>query len=109
MVSPIERVGVYCPAGTAPLPSSLLMSAIPARVAGVREIPACSPAHRNGQVHPLILVAADIAGVDRVVRIVGPQPIAALGDPTEAVRPVDKLVRPGTIFVGLAKLAGYGA
>ncbi|MFO7321931.1 MAG: histidinol dehydrogenase [Chloroflexota bacterium] len=108
MVSPIERVGVYCPAGTAPLPSSLLMSAIPARVAGVREITACSPADRNGKVHPLILVAADIAGVDRVLRIGGAQAIAALAYGTETVRPVDKIVGPGNIFVVLAKRAVYG-
>ncbi|MBA3944507.1 MAG: histidinol dehydrogenase [Herpetosiphonaceae bacterium] len=109
IVMPLERVGVYAPGGTAPLPSSLLMAAIPARVAGVREIVVCSPPQRaTGQVSPLVLVAADITGVQSVYKLGGAQAIAALAYGTESVRAVDKIVGPGNLFVVLAKRAVYG-
>jgi histidinol dehydrogenase len=110
IVLPLERVGVYAPGGTAPLPSSLLMAAIPARVAGVPEIIVCSPPQRDtGEVSPLVLVAADIAGVSRVFRLGGAQAIAALAYGTASVPRVDKIVGPGNLFVVLAKRAVYGA
>ncbi len=109
IVLPLERVGVYAPGGTAPLPSSLLMAAIPARVAGVPEIIVCSPPQRDtGEVSPLVLVAADIAGVSRVFRLGGAQAIAALAYGTASVPQVDKIVGPGNLFVVLAKRAVYG-
>ncbi len=109
LIVPLERVGVYTPGGTAPLPSSLLMAVIPARVAGVDEIVVCSPPQRDtGQISPLVLVAADIAGVQTVYKLGGAQAIAALAYGTESVRPVDKIVGPGNIFVVLAKRAVYG-
>ncbi len=109
IVVSLERVGVYAPGGTAPLPSSLLMAAIPARVAGVREIVVCSPPQRaTGQVSPLVLVAADIAGVQTVYKLGGAQAIAALAYGTASVRAVDKIVGPGNLFVVLAKRAVYG-
>ncbi len=109
IVVPLERVGVYAPGGTAPLPSSLLMSAIPARVAGVDEIVVCSPPQRDsGRVSPLVLVAADIAGVTTIYKLGGAQAIAALAYGTETVRRVDKIVGPGNLFVVLAKRAVYG-
>ncbi len=109
MMVPLERVGVYAPGGTAPLPSSLLMAAIPARVAGVEEIVVCSPPQRDtGQVSPLVLVAADIAGVQRIYKLGGAQAIAAMAYGTSTVQRVDKIVGPGNIFVVLAKRAVYG-
>ena len=109
IVVPLERVGVYVPAGTAPLPSSLLMAAIPARVAGVDEIVVCAPPQREtGAVDPLILAAAHIAGVRTVYQLGGAQAIAAMAYGTESVRRVDKIVGPGNIFVVLAKRAVYG-
>ncbi|HEX6288927.1 MAG TPA: histidinol dehydrogenase [Herpetosiphonaceae bacterium] len=109
IVVPLERVGVYAPGGTAPLPSSLLMAAVPARVAGVDEIVVCSPPQRDsGQISPLVLVAADIAGVQTIYKLGGAQAIAAMAYGTESVRQVDKVVGPGNIFVVLAKRAVYG-
>lgn len=106
---PLERVGVYAPGGTAPLPSSLLMAAVPARVAGVDQIVVCSPPQRDtGQISPLVLVAADIAGVETIYKLGGAQAIAALAYGTETVRRVDKIVGPGNLFVVLAKRAVYG-
>lgn len=110
LVVPLERVGIYAPGGSAPLPSSLLMAAIPARVAGVDTIAVCSPPQRgSGRVAPVVLVAADIAGVDVLYKLGGAQAIAALAYGTESVQRVDKIVGPGNIFVVLAKRAVYGA
>ncbi|HEY1012799.1 MAG TPA: histidinol dehydrogenase [Herpetosiphonaceae bacterium] len=110
LVLPLERVGVYAPGGTAPLPSSLLMAAIPARVAGVREIIVCSPPQRDtGEISPLVLAAADIAGVSAVYRLGGAQAIGAMAYGTASVPRVDKIVGPGNVFVVLAKQAVYGA
>ena len=108
LVRPLERVGVYAPAGRAPYPSSLLMSAVPARVAGVEEIVACAPPSPDGSVSPVILVAAELAGIDRVFKVGGGQAIAAMAYGTESIPRVDKIVGPGNIFVVLAKRLVYG-
>lgn len=108
IVRPLERVGVYAPGGTAPLPSSLLMAAIPAQVAGVAEIIACSPPDKNGTISPVTLVAARVAGVDQVFKLGGAQAIAGMAYGTETVPQVDKIVGPGNLFVVLAKKAVYG-
>ncbi|WP_420631891.1 histidinol dehydrogenase [Candidatus Leptofilum sp.] len=108
-VTPIDRVGVYVPGGTAPLPSSLLMSVIPARVAGVREIVvATPPGHADGRIPDVILAAATIAGVDTIYTLGGAQAIAALAFGSETVTRVDKIVGPGNLFTTLAKRQVYG-
>ncbi len=103
-VTPVERVGVYVPGGTAPLPSSLLMSVIPAQVAGVKTIVVCTPPAP----HPTILAAAYLCGVEQVFAIGGAQAIAALAFGTESVPRVDKIVGAGNLFVTLAKQQVYG-
>ncbi len=108
IVRPLARVGIYVPGGTAAYPSTLLMSAIPARVAGVREIIVTTPPHPAG-VADAILAAAAIAGVDRVFTIGGAQAIAALAYGTETVPRVDKIVGPGNPFVSAAKRQVFGA
>ncbi len=108
IVRPLARVGIYVPGGTAAYPSTLLMSAIPARVAGVREIVITTPPHPAG-VADVILAAAAIAGVDRVFTIGGAQAIAALAYGTESVPRVDKIVGPGNPFVSAAKRYVFGA
>jgi histidinol dehydrogenase len=107
IVSPLERVGIYAPGGTAVYPSSLLMTAVPARVAGVDEIVVCSPPH-NGRVSDLILGAAHVADVSRLFQIGGAQAIAAMAYGTESIPHVDKIYGPGNIFVVLAKQRLYG-
>lgn len=108
IVRPLERVGIYTPGGSAVYPSSLLMTAVPARVAGVEEIIVCSPPGPDGRVSPLILAAAEVAGVDRLFQIGGAQAIAALAYGTESVPHVDKIHGPGNIFVVLAKQRVFG-
>lgn len=108
IIRPLARVGIYVPGGTAAYPSTLLMSAIPARVAGVREIVVATPPHPAG-VADVILAAAAIAGVDRVFTIGGAQAIAALAYGTESVPRVDKIVGPGNPFVSAAKRYVFGA
>jgi histidinol dehydrogenase len=108
LVRPLARVGCYVPGGTAPLFSSLLMTAVPAQVAGVDEIVAVTPPGPAGVVSPAILVAAREAGVSAVYRIGGAQAIAALAFGTETVPRVDKIVGPGNRYVVLAKQAVYG-
>ncbi|HEV2073831.1 MAG TPA: histidinol dehydrogenase, partial [Thermomicrobiales bacterium] len=103
IVRPLERVGIYTPGGSAALPSSLLMTAIPARVAGVEEIIVAAPPRGENGISNVILAAAAIAGVDRVFAIGGAQAIAALAFGTESVPQVDKIYGPGNIFVALAK------
>jgi len=108
-VVPLDRVGVYVPGGTAPLPSSLLMAAIPARVAGVREVIVCTPPGReDGRVAPVTLAAAHIAGVDRLFRVGGAQAIAAMAFGTESVPQMDKIVGAGGLFTTIAKRQVYG-
>ncbi len=103
-VTPVGRVGIYVPGGTAPLPSSLLMSVIPARVAGVPQIAICTPPEPD----PAILAAAYLCGVDEVYRIGGAQAIAALTFGTESIPRVDKIVGAGNLFVTLAKQQVFG-
>ncbi len=107
-VTPIEKVGVYIPGGTAPLISTVLMDCIPANIAGCREIVMASPPTCGGDVHPAILAAARIAGVNRVFRCGGAQAIAALAYGTESVPQVDKIVGPGNAFVAEAKRQVFG-
>lgn len=108
VVRPIDRVGIYVPGGKAAYPSTVLMTAIPARVAGVREVVVVTPCRERGEAPPVTLVACDIAKVDRVFRIGGPQAIAALAYGTESVPKVDKIFGPGNGFVQLAKKAVFG-
>lgn len=104
----IERVGVYAPGGRYPLPSTVLMCAIPARVSGVDQIILCSPPSYNGSIHPAILMAANICQIDMVYRIGGVQAIAAMAYGTETIKPVDKIVGPGNQFITAAKKLVYG-
>lgn len=106
-ITPMQRVGIYVPGGKATYPSSVLMNAIPARVAGVEEIIMVVPTPR-GEVNPMVLAAARIAGVNRVFRIGGAQAIAALAYGTASVPKVDKIVGPGNIYVATAKRAVFG-
>ena len=108
LVNPVERVGVYVPGGTALYPSTLLMAAIPARVAGVSEVIVCSPTRGDEAPHPALLAAAQIAGVDGVYRIGGAQAIAAMAYGTESIPRVDLICGPGNLFVTLAKKQVYG-
>lgn len=108
VVRPLERVGVYVPGGKAAYPSTVLMTAIPARAAGVDEVVMTTPPAADGTVPPATLAAADIAGVDRVFKVGGAQAIAALAYGTESVPRVDKVCGPGNIFVTLAKKQVYG-
>ncbi len=108
LVRPLERVGLYAPGGTAPYPSSLLMTAIPAAVAGVNEIVVCAPPEPNGRIAPITAVAAHIAGASHVFKIGGAQAIGAMAFGTESVPKVDKILGPGNIFVVLAKRQVYG-
>lgn len=109
LIRPIQRVGLYIPAGTAPLPSSVLMSAVPAKVAGVKEIVIATPPQRGtGEIHPSILAAAAIVGVDEVYVMGGAQAIGALAYGTESIPAVDKIFGPGNLFVTLAKKQVFG-
>ena len=107
-VSPIARVGICVPGGEAPLASTVLMSAIPARIAGCGEIVMVTPAGRDGKIAPALLAAAKIAGVDRVFKLGGAQAVAALAYGTESVPRVDKIVGPGGAFVSEAKRQVFG-
>lgn len=107
-VTPLDRVGLYVPGGKAAYPSSVLMNAIPAKVAGVTEIIMVVPTPR-GELNQLVLAAAALAGVDRVFTIGGAQAVAALAYGTETIPKVDKIVGPGNIFVATAKRAVFGA
>jgi len=114
IIHPIQRVGLYVPGGTAPLPSSVLMSAIPARVAGVKEIVVVTPPSKaralegHFPVEPIILAACAIASVDEVYLLGGAQAIAALAYGTQTITAVDKIFGPGNLFVTLAKRQVYG-
>ncbi len=108
IVRPLERVGVYVPGGTACYPSTVLMTAIPARVAGVNEIILATPPKGDGEIPAPTLVAADIAKVDRLFKIGGAQDIAALAFGTQSVPKVDKVCGPGGLFIVLAKMMVFG-
>ena len=107
-IRPLDRVGLYIPGGTAVYPSTVLMTAIPAKVAGVKEIIMASPPGRSGNIPAPTLVAADIAEVNRIFKIGGAQAIAALAFGTESIPKVNKICGPGNIFVTLAKKIVYG-
>lgn len=104
----LARVGLYVPGGTAAYPSSVLMNAVPAKIAGVKELIMVTPPLKNGKPNPDIMAAASVAGVDRVFLIGGAQAVAALAYGTESVPKVDKIVGPGNIFVATAKKLVYG-
>ncbi len=107
-VTPLDRVGLYIPGGTAAYPSSVLMNAIPAKLAGCGEVVMVSPPTCGGDIHPVILAAAAIAGVDRVFRVGGAQAVAALAYGTESVPKADKIVGPGNAYVAEAKRQVFG-
>ena len=107
-VTPIEKVGVYVPGGTAAYPSTVLMDTIPAKIAGCPQIVMVTPPGRDGKVSPAILAAASIAGVDRIFKVGGAQAIAALAYGTESIPKVDKIVGPGNAFVAEAKKQVFG-
>jgi histidinol dehydrogenase len=112
IVTPLDRVGCYVPGGTAPLPSTVLHTVTLAQVAGVREIVVATPPHpafsETGFVNPVILAAARLAGATEVLRLGGAQAVAALAYGTESIKPVDKIVGPGNLYVTLAKKLVYG-
>lgn len=107
-ITPIEKVGLYVPGGTADYPSTVLMDSIPAKIAGCEEICITTPPSADGKVNPAILAAAKIAGVDRIFKIGGAQAVAALAYGTETVPKVDKIVGPGNAFVAEAKRQVFG-
>lgn len=107
-VRPLKRVGLYVPGGTAAYPSSVLMNAIPAKIAGVPELVMVTPPNAEGKPRDVILAAAAVAGVDRVYMVGGAQAVAALAYGTETIPQVDKIVGPGNIFVATAKRLLYG-
>lgn len=107
-ITPIEKVGLYVPGGTAAYPSTVLMDSIPAKIAGCNEICIVTPPNAEGKVNPVILAAAKIAGVDRIFKVGGAQAVAALAYGTETVPKVDKIVGPGNAFVAEAKRQVFG-
>ena len=107
-VTPIERVGLYVPGGTAAYPSTVLMDAIPAKIAGCPKVVMVTPPGKDGRVNPVILAAAKVAGVDEIYKVGGAQAIAALAYGTESVPKVDKIVGPGNAFVAEAKKQVFG-
>ncbi|MBN1468959.1 MAG: histidinol dehydrogenase [Fusobacteriaceae bacterium] len=109
IVNPIEKVGIYVPGGTAPLPSTVLMNAIPAKVAGVNKIVMTTPPAKDGKISSVILAAAKIAGVTEIYKLGGAQAIGALAFGTETVPKVYKIVGPGNIYVAMAKKQVFGS
>lgn len=107
-ITPIEKVGLYVPGGTAAYPSTVLMDSIPAKIAGCKEICITTPPSADGKVNPVILAAAKISGVDRIFKVGGAQAIAALAYGTQTVPKVDKIVGPGNAFVAEAKRQVFG-
>lgn len=107
-ITPIEKVGVYVPGGTAAYPSTVLMDTIPAKIAGCPQLVMVTPPGRDGKVKPAILAAADLAGVNRIFKVGGAQAIAALAYGTESIPKVDKIVGPGNAFVAEAKKQVFG-
>ena len=107
-VIPIDRAGLYVPGGTAAYPSTVLMDALPAKIAGVKEVVMVTPPNAQGKINPAILAAARIAGVDKIFKVGGAQAIAALAYGTESIPKVDKIVGPGNAFVAEAKRQVYG-
>lgn len=107
-ITPIEKVGLYVPGGTAAYPSTVLMDSIPAKIAGCKEIVMVTPPSKNGKVNPVILAAAKIAGIDRIFKVGGAQAVAALAYGTQSIPKVDKIVGPGNAFVAEAKRQVFG-
>lgn len=107
-IIPMEKAGLYVPGGTAAYPSTVLMDAIPAKIAGVKELVITTPANAEGKVNPYVLAAAKVAGVDRIFKVGGAQAVAALAYGTETVPKVDIIVGPGNAFVAEAKKQVYG-
>lgn len=108
LVRPLEKVGLYVPGGTAPLISSVLMTAVPAKVAGVEKLIMCTPPSQDGSINPAILVAAREAGVDEVYRAGGAQAVAAMAYGTQTIPSVDKICGPGNVYVATAKRLVFG-
>ena len=108
IINPIEKVGLYVPGGTAAYPSTVLMNAVPAKIAGCKEIIMVTPPTSDGTILPSLLVAAKISGVDRIFKVGGAQSIAALSYGTESIPKVYKIVGPGNIYVAMAKKMVYG-
>lgn len=107
-IIPVDRAGLYVPGGTAAYPSTVLMDAIPAKVAGCREVVMVTPPTKDGKVNPVILAAAYVAGIDRIFKVGGAQAIAALAYGTQSIPKVDKIVGPGNAFVAEAKKQVFG-
>ena len=107
--TPLSRIGAYVPGGQGSYPSSALMLVVPAKVAGVEDVIACTPPRKDGTVHPLTLTALDMAGADRIFKIGGVQAVAAMAYGTQAVPKVEKIVGPGNIYVTAAKMYIRGA
>ena len=107
-IIPVDRAGLYVPGGTAAYPSTVLMDAIPAKIAGCREIVMVTPPTKDGKVNPVILAAAHVAGIDRIFKVGGAQAIAALAYGTQSIPKVDKIVGPGNAFVAEAKKQVFG-
>ncbi|MBQ7935297.1 MAG: histidinol dehydrogenase [Clostridia bacterium] len=107
-ITPIEKVGLYVPGGTAAYPSTVLMDSVPAKIAGCKEIVMVTPPGKDGKVNPVILAAAKIAGVQRIFKVGGAQAVAALAYGTESIPKVDKIVGPGNAFVAEAKKQVFG-
>ncbi len=108
IINPIEKVGIYVPGGTAAYPSTVLMNAVPAKVAGVEEIVMVTPPNEDGTISDVILAAAKIAGVTKIFKVGGAQAVAALSYGTETIPAVYKIVGPGNIFVAMAKKMVFG-
>ncbi len=108
-VIPVDRAGLYVPGGTAAYPSTVLMDAIPAKIAGVKTVVMVTPPNKEGKVNPVILAAAHVAGIDKIFKVGGAQAIAALAYGTESIPKVDKIVGPGNAFVAEAKKQVFGA
>ena len=107
-IIPVDRAGLYVPGGTAAYPSTVLMDAIPAKIAGCREVVMVTPPGKDGRVNPVILAAAHVAGIDRIFKVGGAQAVAALAYGTESIPKVDKIVGPGNAYVAEAKKQVFG-
>lgn len=107
-IIPVDRAGLYVPGGTAAYPSTVLMDAIPAKIAGCREVVMVTPPAKDGKVNPVILAAAHVAGIDRIFKVGGAQAVAALAYGTQSIPKVDKIVGPGNAFVAEAKKQVFG-
>ncbi len=108
MVRPIERVALYVPGGTASYPSTVLMNAVPAKLAGVKDLVIITPVKADGKVNPIIVAAAKVSGVNTIYKFGGAQGVAAIANGTETIKKADKIVGPGNIYVATAKKLSYG-